>query len=206
MSISRRKLLAGAGGVFAASVVEAGSPGPATGAKNPAAHSTDSSRVSQKESTRKSRSGSREFNGAYHGDYLNQIAFPMGGLGAGMICLEGTGALSKFSLRNHPELGSEPKLYAAVSVKGAGTQRIARVLEGPVPTWKLKPFLPGVEGDYPGGCWGLPRFQQAVFESRFPFATVRLHDDKVPLEVELTGWSPFTPGDADNSTSRPSAL
>jgi len=32
-------------------------------------------------------------------NYLNQVAFPMGGIGAGMICLEGTGALTKFSLR-----------------------------------------------------------------------------------------------------------
>jgi uncharacterized protein (DUF608 family) len=200
MSISRRKLLAGAGGVFAASVVEAGSPGSIAGTTNSTADATESSRVAQTESTRKSRSGLREFNGAYHGDYLNQIAFPMGGIGAGMICLEGTGALSKFSLRNHPELGSEPKLYAAVSVKGEGTQRVARVLEGPVPAWKLRPFLPGVEGDYPGGCWGLPRFQQATFEPRFPFATVSLHDDKIPIEVDLTGWSPFTPGDADNSS------
>lgn len=200
MSISRRKLLAGAGGVFAASVVEAGTPGSTAGTTSSMADATESSRLGQKESTRSSRIGLREFNGAYHGDYLNHIAFPMGGIGAGMICLEGTGALSKFSLHNHPELGSEPKLYAAVSVKSAGTQRIARVLEGPVPTWKLKPFLPGVEGDYPGGCWGLPRFRQATFESRFPFATVRLHDDKIPLEIELTGWSPFTPGDADNSS------
>jgi uncharacterized protein (DUF608 family) len=138
------------------------------------------------------------FNGAYQGDYLNQIAFPMGGIGAGMICLEGTGALSKFSLRNQPDLMSEPKAFAAVSIQGP--KKIARVLEGPVPAWKLKPFLPGVEGTYPGGCWGLPRFQEATFESRFPFATVRFKDADVPLEVELTGWSPFSPGDADNSS------
>jgi hypothetical protein len=30
------------------------------------------------------------FNGIYEGMRLSQIAFPMGGMGAGMICLEGT--------------------------------------------------------------------------------------------------------------------
>ena len=115
-----------------------------------------------------------------------------------MICLEGTGALSKFSLRNRPELGSEPKAFSALSIKGS--KNIARVLEGPVPSWKLRPFLPGVEGTYPGGCWGLPRYRHVTFESRFPFGIGRLDDSEIPLEVEITGWSPFSPGDADNSS------
>ena len=40
--------------------------------------------------------------GEYSGERLNRVAFPLGGMGAGMICLEGTGALSHFSLRNAP--------------------------------------------------------------------------------------------------------
>ena len=42
----------------------------------------------------------------------------MGGLGAGMICLEGTGALSHVSIRNRPEVFNEPVVFAAISVKG----------------------------------------------------------------------------------------
>ena len=33
------------------------------------------------------------FNGIYQGESLSQIAFPMGGMGAGMVCLEGSGVL-----------------------------------------------------------------------------------------------------------------
>ena len=44
------------------------------------------------------------YNGPYTEDYLNRIAFPMGGIGAGMICLEGTGALSHVSLRHKPDV------------------------------------------------------------------------------------------------------
>ena len=141
----------------------------------------------------------RLFNGAYEGRRLSHIAFPLGGIGAGMICLEGTGALSRFSLRNRPDLANEPKVFAAVSIKGS--QKAARVLEGQVPDWKLCPQFPGGElGGPTPACWGLPRFRQAAFKARFPFATVHLKDDAVPLEVKLTGWSPFSPGDADNAS------
>ena len=76
-----------------------------------------------------------KYSGVYSGERLNRVAFPMGGLGAGMICLEGTGALSHFSLRHKPEVFNEPTTFAAICVKGK--QNIARVLEGPVPGWKL---------------------------------------------------------------------
>lgn len=191
MSMTRRDILIGAG-IVAASSVDALSSESANKkrAERPAGISQEGSPKSHREV--------RAFNGTYYGDYLNQIAFPMGGIGAGMFCLEGTGALTKFSLRNRPDLGNEPHTFSAICIKGS--RNIARVLEGPVPVWKLRPFLPGVEGVYPGGCWGLPRFRQATFETRFPFGTVRLKDEELPLELELIGWSPFFPGDADNSS------
>jgi uncharacterized protein (DUF608 family) len=138
----------------------------------------------------------RPFNGAYQGPTLQQIAFPMGGMGAGMICLEGTGALAKFSLYHRPELERDRQVFAAIAIKGS--QSSARVLEGPVPAWKLRPQFPGPD-DLPN-TRGLPRFHEAVFEARFPFATVHLRDKQIPLEVTLTGWSPFFPGDADNAS------
>ncbi len=47
--------------------------------------------------TRKAGQSGHEFNGTYTGDNLNYIAFPIGGIGAGMVCLEGTGCLSHIS-------------------------------------------------------------------------------------------------------------
>src|SRR3954453_13112655 len=75
---------------------------------------------------RKPTCPTRPFNGPYSGDHLDHIAFPLGGIGAGMICLEGTGALSHFSIRNRPEVYNQPLVFAAVAVKGKRT--IARVL------------------------------------------------------------------------------
>jgi uncharacterized protein (DUF608 family) len=139
----------------------------------------------------------RPFNSDYSGARLNRVAFPLGGIGAGMICLEGTGALSHVSLRNRPEVFNEPLLFAALSVKGSSTS--ARVLEGQVPSWKIF-GAPGTGNGAAGTSFGLPRFAHASFKARFPFGVVTLADPRVPLGVEITGWSPFEPGDPDNAS------
>ena len=139
----------------------------------------------------------RDFNAVYEGDYLNRVAFPIGGIGAGMICLEGTGALSHVSLRNQPDIFNEPFMMAAISVKGI--ENGAKVLEGPVPDWKV--FGNPRTGDGArDNSFGFPRFEKASFETRFPFGKVNLQDDDIPMEVSVTGWSPFTPTDEDNSS------
>lgn len=139
----------------------------------------------------------RKYNEAYSGENLNRIAFPLGGMGAGMICVEGSGTLSHFSLRHKPDVTNEPCLFSAISIKGAKNQ--ARVLEGPVPSWKIF-GLPQSAGGCTNTTYGLPRFPSAVFKARFPFAKIRLKDRTLPLQTDITAWSPFIPGDADNSS------
>lgn len=141
--------------------------------------------------------GKHIYNEYYEGKYLDRIAFPIGGIGAGMFCLEGTGAISHMSVRNHPEMYNEPCMFAAVSVKGL--ENGAKVLEGPVPDWK-KFGQPGSGNGSEGTTYGLPRFDEARFLARFPFATVELKDADIPMNVTLTGWSPFIPADQDNSS------
>lgn len=131
------------------------------------------------------------------GPYLDRIAFPLGGIGAGMICLEGAGALTDFSFRHEPNIGSEAPLFAAVSVKGTG---FARVLEGPVPPHKHFPSFDAESDAAIRSLWGLPRFRHASFQGRFPFADVKLADDDSPLDVAITAWSPFEPGKEDDSS------
>lgn len=143
------------------------------------------------------KSSKRAFNEAYQGENLNRIAFPLGGLGAGMICLEGTGAFSHVSVRNSPEVFNEPMMFAAISVKGK--ENGAKILEGPVPTWKYYGD-PGTANGGGKGPYGLPHFGQADFTARFPFATINLNDQDIPLKVKVTGWSPFIPTDADQSS------
>ncbi|MFO7733871.1 MAG: GH116 family glycosyl-hydrolase, partial [Candidatus Aminicenantes bacterium] len=139
----------------------------------------------------------RAYNGPYEGPHLNRVAFPIGGIGAGMFCLEGTGAVSHVSVRNVLKFFNEPCTFAAITVKG--DENVARVLEGPVPGWKLFGAA-GTGNGASGTSYGLPRFGKASFLARFPFATIALDDPAVPLDVTLTGWSPFIPGDADDSS------
>lgn len=147
--------------------------------------------------------GSGRYNGEYADERLNRVAFPMGGMGAGMICLEGTGALSHVSLRHRPEIFHEPCAFGAICI--LGKDKMARVLEGPVPSRKL--FGQGGTGNGAGGAsFGLPRFRKVKFRARFPFGTVTLSDDTVPLAVEITGWSPFEPNDPDNASLPVAAL
>jgi hypothetical protein len=68
------------------------------------------------------------------GEYLNRVAFPLGGMGAGMFCIEGTGAISHMSIRNKPDIFNTPEAFAAISIKGLKSG--AKLLEGPVPDWK----------------------------------------------------------------------
>jgi uncharacterized protein (DUF608 family) len=143
------------------------------------------------------------FNGSYSGPYLNRIAFPIGGIGAGMVCLEGTGTISHVSVRNKMDYFREPLVFAALCVRGP--KNVARVLEGPVPDWKI--FGPPETGmGVHGKNYGLPRFEEASFRAFFPFGIVKLKDRKVPLDIKITGWSPFIPGDADNSSLPTGAL
>lgn len=145
----------------------------------------------------------RAYNGSYTGEYLNRIAFPIGGIGAGMFCLEGSGAISHMSVRHRPEMFNEPGLFAALFIKGL--KNGAKILEGPVPDWKK--FGGAGAGNGSGGAiTGLPHFQHAVFTARFPFATIDLSDPDIPLKVQITGWSPFIPTDDDNSSLPVGAL
>jgi hypothetical protein len=175
MTIKRRDFLAGAGGIVATAQ---------------AVHALAAEASAPNTIPRPARA----FNTVYRGEFLEQVAFPMGGIGAGTICLEGAGALSHVSIRNRPEIFNEPCIFAALAIRNGP----ARLLEGPVPNCKI--FAAGAGLGFPGTTYGLPRFAEASFEARFPFGTVALNDPDLPLTAQITGWSPFEPGKEDDSS------
>ena len=140
---------------------------------------------------------SRKFNDAYAGEYLNRLAFPLGGIGAGMFCIEGSGAFSHMSVRHKPNVFNEPGIFAAICVKGMANG--AKVVEGPAPEWKKFGMRDSGNG-LGGAIYGLPRFNDATVLTRFPFANLSLREEKYPLAVDVEAWSPFIPNDADNSS------
>ena len=153
--------------------------------------------------TNESIAAKRKYNGEYTNEFLNRVAFPMGGIGAGMICMEGTGALSHVSIKNRPDIFNEPTIFAAIVVKGKANG--AKILEGSVPDWK-KFGQRGAGNGASGATTGLPRFRNASFLSRFPFGYLDISDNDLPLKIKMTGWSPFIPGDDNNSSLPVAAL
>ncbi len=148
-----------------------------------------------------------EQNRIYSGGKLDRIAFPLGGTGAGMVCVAGNGAVTNISVRHKPNLGImsiDYFIFASLCVKGRDGNT-ARVLEGPVPSWKIT----GTRDSHSGAWrqpWGLPRCKNTEFEERFPFAVIRMSDQQLGMDVELTAWSPFTPGETDDSCMPVAAL
>ena len=146
----------------------------------------------------------------YSGDHLTQIAMPMGGIGAGCVCLSGYGGLQDFAIRNRPATTAMPDdhkdheaAFALIHVKGE--HPVTKLIEGPLPPSKLYDQGLQAQGYRHGGYEGLPRFEACRFEAGYPFGTVTLEDKDVPLAVTVTGWNPFIPGDDVNS-SLPCAL
>ncbi len=78
----------------------------------------------------------RPFNGTYDGARLSRVAFPLGGIGAGMICLEGT-RRPVACLPAQPSRSVQRAVHLRRDFASRGAADVARVLEGPVPGWKL---------------------------------------------------------------------
>jgi len=127
----------------------------------------------------------------------------MGGLGAGCICLNGYGGLQDFSIRHRPHfsaaLPGRHKIPDAgfALLRTGGADSVTRLVEGPLPGGKIydQGLWTAGQDTHRGGFEGLPRFRRCRFSSGYPFGRVTLSDAKVPLTVELTGWSPFIPLD-----------
>lgn len=133
----------------------------------------------------------------YKNKQLDHIAYPLGGLGAGMFCLNGNGSLGAFSLRHKPQLKHNPTVFSAIHIDGL--KNGTRVLEAPVP--KHAYFDGENAGNGLAGThYGLPRFESGKFSARFPFATLDLNDPTLPIKVRLVGWSPFCPNEEDRSS------
>ena len=143
--------------------------------------------------------------------HLLQIAMPMGGIGAGCVCLNGHGGLQDFSMRNKPSVTALPDGHGDTVETGfallsiLGEQRVTRLVEGPLPPEKLYDQALQAQGYRKGGSEGLPRFQSCEFRARYPFGEARLSDPAVPLRVSVTGWNPFIPGD-DVASGLPCAI
>lgn len=148
----------------------------------------------------------------FSGDRTTQVALPIGGIGAGSVCVNGYGGLQDFSIRTRPETTALPEgftsnspeaAFAVLHIKGASP--VTKLIEGPFPLFKI--FDQGLQGQglRRGGFEGFPRFEKCNFRGEYPFAEVRFADQAIPLDVSLIAWNPFIPLD-DKSSGIPCAI
>lgn len=134
----------------------------------------------------------------FSGSNLDRLAFTLGGLGAGNICIKGTGALGSFCIRNAPGVYWDPTVFSAVTI--LGEKKESRIIEAPVPDMDITAHYTESGYGLVGRPYGFPRFSKGEFSSHFPFAEIRLADSRLPLEVHINAWSPFIPGNTDQSS------
>lgn len=141
-------------------------------------------------------------NRTFTGRTLQEVRFPLGGIGSGCVSLGGRGDLKDWEIFNRPDKGGGLDLsFFAIWVKAKGREPVARILERKI----MPPFIGGGHGVAQRNLSGLPRFDEAEFTGEYPFAKLALRDKSVPVGVSLTAWNPYVPLDVDAS-SLPAAI
>lgn len=140
----------------------------------------------------------------YRGRELDNIGFPLGGIGTGMISLGGWGQLHDFEIFNRPAKGLEFNYtFFTLRAQAEGSDAVTRVVQGPVAGGS---FI-GKRGWGPTRMdgSGLPHFTSVEFTGQFPYARLDFEDARVPLDVSMEAFNPLIPLNPDDS-GLPAAL
>lgn len=139
-------------------------------------------------------------------DELKYIGMPVGGINCGNLYLGGDGRLWLWDIFNRNQLGVVTKKLP-VALEGFNAKEINNVhgslyLE---PATDIRPFQQGIAITVHSGGSTITRqlhhddWEEISFEATYPVATVRYTDRNFPAEVELKCFSPFIPGEEDDS-------
>ncbi|MGC3947024.1 MAG: GH116 family glycosyl-hydrolase [Chryseolinea sp.] len=137
----------------------------------------------------------------YDKDHVARIAMPIGGIGTvNYISLGGNGQWRDVEVQNKPGKGfygaptsKEAPCFLLFTDDGRGVKK-SKALLGPV---AISDYA-GSEGSTAPNH-GLPRFSSTTVDAAYPFMTVNLEDDELPVSVKLKAFNPLIPGDADAS-------
>ena len=146
----------------------------------------------------------------YKNEYLNEISFPLGGIGTGSIGLSGNGQLVDWEIFNRPNKGGDNGCSHIAVKLYDGSKVITKILNSDV----QKDLTGKYEQKYYGGfgygpasrsMCAYPHFKNCEFNGEFPVAELKFTDDDFPGAVILRAFNPFIPLDSENS-SIPAAL
>lgn len=127
----------------------------------------------------------------FKGPHLNEIAFPLGGIGTGTVSLGGRGNLRDWEIFNRPGKGINlPFTFFALYFKQEEKSPLVRILEGPIASPFREDFGHGYNRAF---VPGLPRMEKAFFRAKYPYAQVELMDSQLPLSIFLEVLNPLIP-------------
>ena len=147
----------------------------------------------------------------YQNEHLNEISFPLGGIGTGSIGLAGNGELIDWEIFNRPNKCSlNPYTHFAIRAEYPDGRVDVRVLQGEhtkqlIGQYGQAKFNAYGFGPHGGTMCAFPHFRGVTFDGRFPVAALTFSDDDFPAEVVMTAYNPMIPHEADDS-SLPVAL
>lgn len=141
----------------------------------------------------------------YKNEFLNEISFPLGGIGSGSIGLLGNGSFADWEIFNKPDKGSYNG-YSHIAVKlNQNDKKYVKILNSDVQKELMGRYEKKIYNGYGFGpsistMSGFPHFKNCEFNGEFPIANLKFTDEDFPGEVNLTAFNPFIPLDSDNSS------
>ena len=134
------------------------------------------------------------FQKSYNGN-AKEAAFLLGGIGTGNISIGARGELRNWQIFNEPGQNNYmPYTFFAIRAEEENRKAVCRVLES-----KLSPPFSKSQGYLRGELAGLPRFDDSVMKSKYPFVNIEFRDDEMPVLVRAEAFTPFIPLNADDS-------
>lgn len=118
----------------------------------------------------------------YEGENLKEIAFPLGGFGAGQVYIKGNGRISPWEIVNNFNSNANVSdAFFALFLKDSLDKGSARILQ-------IESVLPA------------PGVDKIQFRGEFPFAQLSFLDFLPELDIKMETFSPFIPLDVKNSS------
>ena len=144
----------------------------------------------------------------YQKDYLQEIAFPLSGIGTGGLSISGIGSLVDWELTGRPNKKSVNE-YSHFAIKAERDGKVidARVLHGDLTNHLIGDPLAAHHHSWGYGhgpnrttLAGIAHFPEVTFNGRFPFADLTYQCDSMPADIRLSAFNPFIPSDEENSS------
>jgi len=116
----------------------------------------------------------------YRGEYLEAVSLPVGGIGAGLIQLNGKAERHVWQIFNNTTQGRVHDSFFAVRASRPRGEPVVRALQ----TGPVEPF---------------PAMSELSFRGEYPFGWFDFQDPELPISIEMEVFSPMIPLDERDS-------